>query len=189
MNNDIKISNKIDNILVKYPAKNKSDLGKILTEMQSEFRHINETIIKKVSGYLGISLTDIYGYASFYSIYSLEEPGRYIIKICRGTACHVKGAKRLLDEIEKILGIKPGETTEDKLFTLEVSSCLGICSLAPALIINDKTYTRVTGASLRTIINSYKQDQITQNTDSSTDISEISKTNKKTDNAEIYGET
>ncbi len=157
MQDNIKLSNRIDEVLQKYPSRDKNDLGKILTELQTLFRHINEKMISKVGTYLGISTTEIYGYASFYSIYSLEEPGKYIIKVCKGTACHIKGAKRLIDEIEKILSIKPGETTEDKLFTLEVSSCLGICSLAPAMIINEKTYSRVTTALLRTIINDYRK--------------------------------
>ncbi|HQB60295.1 MAG TPA: NAD(P)H-dependent oxidoreductase subunit E, partial [Spirochaetota bacterium] len=78
--------------------------------------------------------------------------GKYIFKICKGTACHIKGAKRLINEIEQYLGIKEGETTPDGLIKLETSSCLGVCALSPVLIINDKTYVRVNSKIVKSLI-------------------------------------
>ncbi len=149
---EIKNSNIIDKILARYDKTKKSDLSKILLEIQNEFSYINEEIIKKVSNYLNISPTEIYGFASFYSMYNIEKPGKYIIKICKGTACHVKGSARLIKEIESYLGIKEGETTSDGLIKLETASCLGVCALSPVIIINDKTYTRVNTKIVKSLI-------------------------------------
>lgn len=154
---EIKNSNIIDKILARYDKTKKSDLSKILLEIQNEFGFLNEEIIKKVSSYLNISKTEIYGFASFYSMYNLEKPGKYIIKICKGTACHVKGSTRLIKEIESYLGIKEGETTSDGLIKLETASCLGVCALSPVIIINDKTYTRVNAKIVKSLIDEIKQ--------------------------------
>jgi len=149
---EIKISNIIDNILKKYAPPKKSDLSKALLDAQNEFGYLNEDILKKISAYIGVSATEAYGFASFYSMYNLEKPGKYIFKICKGTACHVKGAKRLIKEIEQYLGIKEGETTPDGLIKLETASCLGVCALSPVLIINDKTYIRVNSKIVKSLI-------------------------------------
>ncbi|HOJ64924.1 MAG TPA: NAD(P)H-dependent oxidoreductase subunit E [Spirochaetota bacterium] len=149
---EIKKSNIIDKILARYDKTKKSELSKILLDIQNEFGYLNEEIIKKTANYLGISSTEIYGFASFYSMYNLEKPGKYIIKICKGTACHVKGSSRLIKEIEGYLGIKEGETTKDGLIKLEVASCLGVCALAPVVIINEKTYTRVNAKIVKSLI-------------------------------------
>lgn len=148
----IRNSNKIDMILSKYNNPQRSDLGKILSDIQSEFGHLDPDSIMKVSKFINISATEIYGFASFYSMYYLYKPGKYRIRVCKGTACHVKGAKNILDALEKNLNIQAGETTEDGLFYLETVSCLGICALAPVIMINDKTYSRVNSMMMKTII-------------------------------------
>ena len=149
---DIKSSNIIDKILIKYDKSKKSELSKILLELQNEFGYLNEDLIKKASFYLGMSATEAYGFASFYSMYNLEKPGKYILKICKGTACHVKGGNRLIKEIEAYLDVKEGETTKDGLIKFETASCLGVCALSPVLIINDKTYTRVNSKIIKSLI-------------------------------------
>ncbi len=156
---DVRENNKIDLILSKYDPTQKSDLGKILLELQQEFQYLKESIIKRVSKFLNISATEIYGYASFYSIYNLYKPGKYVIKICKGTACHIKGASRMINDIEAYLDIKLGETTFDGLFKLDTASCLGVCSLAPVVMINDKTYTRVNTKILKSLIDEIKSEE------------------------------
>jgi NADH-quinone oxidoreductase subunit E len=143
MTEDLIFSKKLDAILSRYSTPLKNDLSRILMDAQNEFGYLNEQIIRKVSGYLGISATEAYGFASFYSVYKLKKPGRHLIRVCKGTACHVKGAKRLLSDIEEYLKIKTGQTTEDGLFTLDTSSCLGVCALSPVMMIDDKAYTRI----------------------------------------------
>ncbi|MCG8569823.1 MAG: NAD(P)H-dependent oxidoreductase subunit E, partial [Spirochaetes bacterium] len=130
-------SKKIDQILEDFQNPQKSDLGKILLRFQDEFGFLNEDIFKKVAQHIGVTATEAYGYASFYSLYYLTKPGKYIIKICKGTACHIKDGPRIISDIEHYLEIKTGETTKDGLFKLEKVSCLGICASAPVIKIND----------------------------------------------------
>jgi len=160
---DVRENNKIDAILNKYDSTQKSELAKILLELQEEFGYIKESIIKRISKFLNISATEIYGYASFYSIYNLQKPGRYIIKICKGTACHIKGASRMIKDIEGYLNVKLGDTTPDGLFKLDTASCLGVCSLAPVITINDKTYTRVNTKIVKSLIDELKDKERVEN--------------------------
>ena len=153
----VKNSNILDKILKKYTNPQRSDLSKILLDVQNEFGYLSEELIRKVSNFVGVSATETYGFASFYSMYNLEKPGKYVIRACKGTACHVKGANRLIRDIENYLKIKPGETTKDGLFKFEVSSCLGVCALAPVLIINDKTYTRVNSKIVKSLIDEIRR--------------------------------
>lgn len=159
----IKKINKIDNIINKYPNIQKSDLGKILAEIQNEFGFLTEDIIKRVSVKVGVSATEAYGYASFYSIYKLKKPGKYIINVCKGTACHVKGAQRLIDDLMNYLNVKEGETTKDRLFTLDLSACLGVCALSPVMMINDKTYTRVNFKIAKSLLEEIRKKETTNN--------------------------
>lgn len=156
---DIKTTNLLDKILKKFHSPQKSDLGKVLLEVQNEFGYLSEEVIKKISNYLGVSATEAYGFASFYSMYNLEKPGKYLIKACKGTACHIKGAGRLIKDIENYLGIKAGETAKDGLFKFEVSSCLGVCALSPVIMINDKTYSRVNFKIVKSLIDDIRKEE------------------------------
>ncbi len=157
----IRSSNKIDSILSNYKNPQRSDLSKILLEIQTEFGSLDPDIIKKVSSFINISSTEIYGYASFYSMYYLTKPGKYKIRVCKGTACHVKGSKNIIDAIEKYLDIKAGESSKDGLFYLETVSCLGVCALAPVMMIDDKTYSRVNSMMIKTIIDDIRETEST----------------------------
>ncbi|HPO49342.1 MAG TPA: NAD(P)H-dependent oxidoreductase subunit E [Spirochaetota bacterium] len=159
---DIKTTNLLDKILKKFPSPQKSDLGKVFLEVQNEFGYLSEEVIKKISNYLGVSATEAYGFASFYSMYNLEKPGKYLIKACKGTACHIKGAGRLIKDIENYLGIKAGETTKDGLFKFEVSSCLGVCALSPVIMINDKTYSRINFKIVKSLIDDIRKEETTK---------------------------
>ena len=108
-----------------------------------------------ISGVTGIPEAKIYGYTTFYSVFSNEERGKNIIRMCKSAPCHVKGAKDVANAISNHLGVEPGETTKDGMFTLEFCECLGLCDKAPAIMINDKVYTDLTPESAVEAVKSY----------------------------------
>jgi NADH-quinone oxidoreductase subunit E len=105
---------------------------------------------------LDVPVTEVYGVATFYAQFSLEPKGEYIISICTGTACYVKGAQALVDETEKLLGISCGQTTKDGKFTLEGTRCLGCCGLAPVLVVNEDVYGRISAQDVKGILEKYQ---------------------------------
>jgi NADH-quinone oxidoreductase subunit E len=115
------------------------DLIPLLQRIQEKFRYIPEEAIKQMSRFLRISENQIFGVASFYSQFKFVEPGKCTIKVCMGTACHVRGSQSILDEFKRWLHIEPGQTTDDKLFTLETVNCLGACALGP-IVVFDRDY-------------------------------------------------
>jgi len=129
----------------------------ILQAVQEEYRYLPEEIMTFVATSLGISPARVFGVATFYSHFSLEPKGKYIIKVCDGTACHVKGSSGLIDVIRRELKLTEKEpTTEDLLFTLETVSCLGACGLAPAVVINEKVFGQVSKKQMKDLIDEYK---------------------------------
>lgn len=110
-----------------------------------------------VSQKTGISVAEIYGVVTFYSFFSLRPKGKYIIGCCLGTACYVKGAQKVIDKFSEILGIKPGESTEDGLFTIDALRCIGACGIAPAVSINGKVYPKVQVSAVPGIIEELRQ--------------------------------
>ncbi len=140
-------------ILEKYERKSDNLLA-ILHELQDskEEHYLSKEDLKAVSEYLGLPLSTVHGVATFYSMYAFKPRGKYIIRVCQSPPCHLMGSTTISKELMKILGIKFGETTKDKLFTLEMSSCLGVCGVAPAIMINDKVYGNLTPERLKSII-------------------------------------
>ena len=132
---------KVKEIIKKHGNK-RENLLQILHDVQNQNQqnYISEENIKTLSEEMKIPVSDIKGTASFYSMYSFIPRGKYIIRICESPPCHILGAQTIFDAVEKKLGIKVGETTKDGLFTLEATSCLGICGVAPAMMINDEAY-------------------------------------------------
>ncbi len=122
-----------------------SHLIAILQAVQEEYRYLPREVMAFVATSLGIPPAKVYGVATFYSHFALSPKGKYVIKVCDGTACHVKGSLKLRDAIRKRLKLDDEkQTTDDLMFTLEMVSCLGACGLAPAVVINDKVYGQVT---------------------------------------------
>ena len=132
---------KVKEIIKKHGNK-RENLLQILHDVQNQNQqnYISEENIKTLSEEMKIPVSDIKGTASFYSMYSFIPRGKYIIRICESPPCHILGAQTIFNAVEKKLGIKEGETTKDNLFTLEATSCLGICGVAPAMMINDEAY-------------------------------------------------
>lgn len=141
----------LDPLLIKYQGK-KGSLIPLLQGAQEIYGYIPREAFQKISKISGIELSDMYGVATFYSQFRLNPVGKNIIKVCHGTACHVQNADSISDAIKEALNVKDGETTEDRLFTLESVACLGCCSLAPVMMIGEEAYGKLTGNSAVKII-------------------------------------
>ena len=131
------------NILEKYGPKDKSSLIPILQEIQDKYGYLPEYELQKTADYVGLPLSRVYGVATFYNQFRLVPLGENVIRVCRGTACHVKSSANILYAIESTLNIKAGETTRDKKFTIEVVNCIGACSIAPVITINNEYFGRL----------------------------------------------
>lgn len=134
------------------------NLIQILQDTQEEFNYLPEKIITHIAKELKISEHHVYGVATFYSQFKFIKPGKHIIRVCMGTACHVLGAQSLLDKLSRDLSIKSGETTEDELFSLESVYCLGCCALAPVMLIDDDVYGNMTAAKVNKILRNYRKE-------------------------------
>lgn len=145
---------KIDEILKKYENE-KGALIAILQEVQHLYNYLPEDALEYVAKGTKTPISKIYGVVTFYSQFHLNPRGRNIIRVCQGTACHVRGAKAILEELEAELGIKAGHTTADLNFTLETVACLGACSLAPVMQVNAETHGRLTTDMVAGILEKY----------------------------------
>ena len=133
----------------------KGDQGElipILQQLQQAFGYVPEAAIDAVARFLHLPQVTVYGVATFYAQFKLTPAGRNVIRVCRGTACHVRGGARVLREVEKQLGIKPGETTPDLEFGLETVACIGACALSPSMVVNDRVHGRVTPQKVKGIL-------------------------------------
>jgi len=137
--------------------KDRSSLIKALQTAQDHEGYVSDEAIKEISGYFDVPTVDVEGIVSFYAQFKRVKPGKYVISLCDGTACHIKGGALVLNWICDELGIQPGENTEDDLFSLEVVACLGCCSLAPVISINSKVYGNLDRKKLIKILKSYRK--------------------------------
>ncbi len=124
----------------------------VLEEVQSEYGYLPEEALRAVAGQTGRSLVDIYAVATFYRSFSLNPRGRHVIYVCLGTACHVRGAPMVVEEFERRLGIKAGETTHDGEFTLDTVNCLGACALGPIVVVDGRYFSNVDTAEVKGIL-------------------------------------
>ena len=138
-------------------AGEKTPLIMILSDIQKEYGYVPLEVQEIVSAKTGISVAEIYGVVTFYSFFSLTPKGKYVIGCCLGTACYVKGSQQIIDQFCEILGVKPGETTEDGMFTIDALRCIGACAAAPAVSINGQVYARVDVKDVPEIIAEYRQ--------------------------------
>lgn len=138
-------------IINSYPKEKRYTLA-ILQDIQREHGYIPKEYMEYTSEYLNLPLSDVYSIATFYKSLSLKPKGKYVIKVCNGTACHIRDSISILKELQDILGIESGETTEDGLFSLEIVNCIGACALAPVMLINNKYYGAMTKEKVKTVI-------------------------------------
>jgi NADH:ubiquinone oxidoreductase subunit E len=129
-------------------------LVEVLQDIQQAHGHISEDAMRAVSGGLGVSLLEVYRVANFYKAFSLRPRGKHTLTVCSGTACHVRGANLMVEQVRAQLGLLPGQTTDDGLFTLETVNCLGACALGPILVVDGHYHHHVTPAKLRRVIRS-----------------------------------
>lgn len=141
-----------DNILNKYTSERKN-LIPILQEVQEREQYLSAEAISEISRHLGISANDIFSVASFYSQFRFKKPGEHTIKVCLGTACHVRGGARILDTVERELNIKPGETTADGKYSLETVACIGACALAPTMVLDNEVQRNMTPQKVSNLLN------------------------------------
>lgn len=127
----------------------------VLQQVQGEFGYISEQAVSEVARFLAVSQSEVYGVATFYAQFRFTRPGEHMIKVCQGTACHVRGGGRILETVERELGINPGETTEDYKFSLERVACFGCCALSPVMVVDGNVHSRVTPAKAKHILGSY----------------------------------
>lgn len=146
---------RIDAILTKY-AGQRGTLIPILQEVQGLYNYLPKDALEYVAEQTGTPIANIYGVVTFYSQFHLNPRGRNIIRVCQGTACHVRGGKHILEAVEKELGIKAGHTTDDLRFTLETIACVGACGLAPVMQVNGDTHGRMTVDDVPTVLARYK---------------------------------
>ncbi len=132
----------LEAILEKY-KESKGSLIPILQKTQELYGYIPEAAFYRIAEKTGLKTSDLYGVATFYAQFRLKPVGKHIIKVCHGTACHVQGANKISEALAEALKVKDGETTEDRLFTLESVACLGCCSLAPVMMIGEETYGKL----------------------------------------------
>jgi NADH:ubiquinone oxidoreductase subunit E len=139
-----------------------SPLMVVLSEIQKKYGYIPLDVQEIVSQEMGIPVSDIYGVVTFYNFFSLDPKGKYVIGVCLGTACYVKGSEPIIEKFEQILGVKPGQTTKDGLFTIEAIRCMGACALAPAVSVNGKVYPQMSVDKVDGLIASYRKMEVAQ---------------------------
>ncbi len=144
----------IKDIFERHPA-NRGSLIPVLQDVQEDFGFLSEEAVEELARLMGISANEIYGVATFYTQFRFSPPGRHRIQSCQGTACHVRGGRKILDELEKRLGITAGQTTEDRQFDLERVACLGCCALAPVVAVDGKVYARMTAKKIPSVLSQY----------------------------------
>jgi NADP-reducing hydrogenase subunit HndA len=146
---------KVQEIIEKYKNA-KGALIPVLHEAQEVYGYLPMSVQKQISEGLNVPLSEIYGVVTFYTQFSLKPKGRFKVSVCMGTACYVKGASKILDELQEKLGVGIGDCTEDGKFSLDACRCIGACGLAPVIMINEDVYGRLTAEDIEKILEKYK---------------------------------
>lgn len=142
-------------VIERHPREERYTLA-ILQDIQRKYKYIPREALETLAEYLNTPVSRLYGMATFYKALSLTPKGEYIITVCDGTACHVAGSMIVLDELEKMLGIKAGETTEDLKFSINTVNCIGCCAIAPVMMINERYYGNLTPKMVKEILDEYR---------------------------------
>jgi len=149
--------NDVETVLQKHPRAGRDALIPILQEVQENQGYLSREAVVRISKHLNLPATKIYGVATFYNQFRFQPKGKYHFMVCRGTACHVKGSNRVLEMAQKLLKLKPGQTSRDRLFSLETVACMGACGLSPVMNLNGEFYAKVTPQKLVKIIQECKE--------------------------------
>ncbi len=141
-------------IMQSHPRKRES-LIPVLQEVQGVLGYLPEEAVTEIAQFLGVSMSDIYGVASFYAQFRFERQGAHSVKVCQGTACHVRGGKRIMGEVTQQIGLEPGQTTPDYKYSLEKVACFGACALAPVMVVDGTVFGRMTTPQVKKILSHY----------------------------------
>ena len=153
MNSDCE---RVEAIICEYGS-SRDSLISILQDIQYEYHYLPEIMLRLVARQLELPLIQVYGVATFFKAFTLKPRGKHLVSVCLGTACHVRGAPAVLDEVERQLGTEPRETTEDMQFTLETVNCLGACALGPIMVVDSKYHGQMSPGKIKKILNRYKK--------------------------------
>ena len=153
---EVAMENTIEHILVKYPKGDRGFLIPILQEVQEFYGYISEDVVDAVERFTKVPVGEIYGVASFYSQFRFTKPGKHMVQVCLGTACHVRGSDRILELIEHQLDVKAGKTTADGTFSLERTACFGCCALAPVVMVNKDVHGRMSSTKAQKLLRKYE---------------------------------
>lgn len=145
----------LSEILAKYPRGDRGYLIPILQEVQESQGYVSPDVIDEIGTFTGVSSGEIFGVASFYAHFRFTKPGKHTIKVCRGTACHVRGSERILELVERELKVRAGQTTADELFSLERIACFGCCALAPVVVVDKDVHGRMSSTKARRLLTQY----------------------------------
>jgi len=149
--------NNISSILKRYPGARRDSLIPILQEVQEDQGYLSRESVLSIGEHLSLPASKIFGVATFYNQFRFQPQGKFHIQVCRGTACHVKGSAAILNRVQRELKIKPDETTQDGLFSLEVVACIGACGLAPVISVNGEFHVKLTGDDIPGILKIYRE--------------------------------
>jgi NADH-quinone oxidoreductase subunit E len=146
--------NEIDKIANKYHG-DQGALIQVLLDVQNAYNWLPENALRRISERLGVAFSEVYRVASFYKALSLTPRGRHLIRVCSGTACHVRGGPRILERVEQALNIKAGDTTQDMKFTLQRVNCLGCCALGPVMVVDGEAHGKLALVKVENVLNAY----------------------------------
>jgi len=146
----------LDEILRQFPSPTEADIIPILQAIQERYGYLPPEILEAASRRTRLPLNRMCGVATFYSQFSYQPRGRHTIRVCRGTACHVRGSARILAAVSNMLGISEGETTDDLRFTLETVACLGTCFLSPAVMVDNRFFGKVTADQIKNLLDAFR---------------------------------
>ena len=147
---------KVEAIVGKYGG-NRDSLITVLQDIQSEYHYLPEDAVRAVASKLGLPLIQVYAVATFFKAFSLKPRGEHMVTVCLGTACHVRGGPAVVDEVKRRLGIEPGETTEDRGFTLETVNCLGACAVGPIMVVDGKYHGQTSPGKVKKVLGEYRK--------------------------------
>jgi NADH-quinone oxidoreductase subunit E len=146
----------MDDLLREF-SRGQKDLTQILHKVQAEYGYIPAQAIRRVAEHLNTTENEVYGVLTFYKAYRLQPRGKHLVTVCQGTSCHIRGGAGVFDEMKKELGVEPGETTPDRMFSLETVNCLGCCAIGPTVVVNGTYYSHVSVEDVRSIIAEYRK--------------------------------
>ncbi len=146
----------IENRILRRHEYRNSSLIAILQDIQAEYNYLPKGALKKVAEGIDIPFSRVYSAATFFKAFSLKPRGKHLITVCLGTACHVRGGPKIVEQIGRILGVGPGDTTKDQKFTLETVNCLGCCAIGPIMVVDGKYFGEVTPAKIDSILKKYE---------------------------------